>query len=177
MISCDHWSACNVRGGGCCAAGHYGGKPSLGVCKQCPHKLVGGAVVEMSIGETRRFGASSPAAAYAAAELKHATEGPASAADYETRKAACVTCEARTLELQGKADAGGLGFCTKCGCGAGPRAALSVKLTIAGASCPLKKWGPVDGTGATLAAATDAAIGFLSTLAHQAKTKLGKNAG
>ena len=176
MIECDHWTACNVNGGGCCAAGHYGGRPSFGVCKQCPHRVLAGVRAEMAIGETQRFGAASLAAAYAAAELRHATQGPASDADFEARKALCLACDARALELQGKTDARGLGFCTKCGCGAGPRAALSVKLTIAGAACPLKKWGQVDGTGATIGAAAEAAMGFLGTLAHQAKAKLGKNA-
>jgi hypothetical protein len=33
MIECGHWSACGVTGGGCCAAGYWGGKPSLGICR------------------------------------------------------------------------------------------------------------------------------------------------
>lgn len=36
-VPCKHWSACNVHGGGCCAKGLYGGKPSAGVClRVCP---------------------------------------------------------------------------------------------------------------------------------------------
>jgi hypothetical protein len=46
-------------------------------------------------------------------------------------------------ELEGKIDPGGIGFCSLCGCGASRRAALSVKLTLGGATCPLSKWQPV----------------------------------
>lgn len=31
-IPCKHWSDCGVSGGGCCAKGLHGGKPSVGVC-------------------------------------------------------------------------------------------------------------------------------------------------
>ena len=34
-ILCPHWSDCGVSGGGCCAAGKYGGRPSRGVCLVC----------------------------------------------------------------------------------------------------------------------------------------------
>lgn len=37
FVNCKHWSDCGVPSGGCCAAGHFGGKPSLGVCASCPH--------------------------------------------------------------------------------------------------------------------------------------------
>lgn len=35
-MTCRHWSDCGVAMGGCCALGRYGGKPSLGTCRQCP---------------------------------------------------------------------------------------------------------------------------------------------
>ena len=31
-IECEHWSACGVNGGGCCAISKHGDKPSHGVC-------------------------------------------------------------------------------------------------------------------------------------------------
>ncbi len=31
---CKQWHECGVRGGGCCAAGHFR-KPSFGVCDHC----------------------------------------------------------------------------------------------------------------------------------------------
>ena len=34
--TCSHWSDCGVLGGGCCAIGNYGGKPSAGLCARCP---------------------------------------------------------------------------------------------------------------------------------------------
>lgn len=36
MSACLQWTDCNVIGGGCCAKGLYGGRPSLGICAQCP---------------------------------------------------------------------------------------------------------------------------------------------
>ncbi len=36
---CRHWINCGVIGGGCCRLGRYGGKPSLGTCRVCPHYL------------------------------------------------------------------------------------------------------------------------------------------
>lgn len=37
MSKCKHWTDCGVAGGGCCAKGLYGGKPSAGVClRVCP---------------------------------------------------------------------------------------------------------------------------------------------
>ncbi len=33
---CIHWKDCKVTGGGCCALGRFGGKPSHGICAICP---------------------------------------------------------------------------------------------------------------------------------------------
>lgn len=173
MIECDHWSECGVRGGGCCAAGHYGGRPSLGVCGQCPNRLVQGTPVALSVGQTASVGFTSRAGAYLAAEAKQAIQGPASDADASARLAICLACPDRADTLEGASDPAG-GFCTKCGCGGRPRAALSVKTRLAGSSCPLGKWGQVQGTGATPAAVADAMAGVLSTVADQAKRLLGK---
>lgn len=173
MIECDNWSQCGVRGGGCCAAGHYGGRPSLGVCGQCPNRLVQGTPVALSIEQTASVGFTSRAGAYLAAEAKQAIQGPASDADAAARLAICLACPDRADTLEGATDPAG-GFCTKCGCGGRPRAALSVKTRLAGSSCPLGKWGQVQGTGATPAAVADAMAGVLSTVADQAKRLLGK---
>ena len=32
---CRHWHDCGITGGGCCALGRYGGRPSHGVCRLC----------------------------------------------------------------------------------------------------------------------------------------------
>jgi len=161
-----------MNGGGCCAADHYGGKPSFGVCNQCPHRVVDGALIapqsklELSrakaIAETK-----SKALAYAAAELAHATQGPASEADAAARLAICMACEHRAVEYKGQTDAGGVGWCTKCGCGNNPRAMLTVKVTLAGVECPLAKYGKVDGTGATVSSAVDAVAGLAKSIIHK----------
>lgn len=172
MIECDHWNPCGVSGGGCCAAGHYGGRPSIGVCNQCPHRVVKGDR-PMAIGESINYGFASRAAAYLAAERKHATQGPASGQVQADRAAICKACEGRAEVVEGASDPGGIGWCTKCGCGSNRRAALSVKLTLAGATCPLGKWQPVDGTGASLGTVAEAIGGVASSVVDTAKRLLG----
>lgn len=94
--------------------------------------------------ETRR---DSRLKSYARAELSHALAGPASEENIAARRAICTDCDRRVELLEGKSDPGGFGWCAACGCGSNPRAALSVKLTLAGADCPLRKWGRVAGVG------------------------------
>ena len=104
---------------------------------------------------------------YARAELTHATQGPASEADAAARLAICMVCEHRATDYKGQTDAGGVGWCTKCGCGNNPRALLTVKVTLAGVECPLKKWSAVSGTGATVASAVDAVAGVAKSIIHK----------
>ena len=161
MISCDHWSVCEIKMGGCCAAGHYGGSPSLGVCRQCPHRQVNGAVIDAEKSKLEM------AKEYARAEITHATQGPASEADAAARLAICMECEHRATDYKGQTDP--VGWCQRCGCGSNPRAVLTVKVTLAGASCPLTppKWDAVQGTGATLASAVDAVAGVTKSIIHK----------
>jgi len=102
---------------------------------------------------------------YLAAEAKHALRGPAPAEVVEQRIALCRACPGRVDVFHGHTDDGGIGFCTKCGCPASQRSKLSVKLTIAGTACPLKKFGAVDGTGGSLASAVQAVKGLAATAA------------
>lgn len=178
MKICDHWQDCGVQGGGCCAAGHWE-KPSFGMCKtNCKHRIIDGVPQTTKITtqartklELSRIAAiaetKSQALAYAAAELTHATKGPASAADAAARLAICMACEHRAVEYKGMKDEGGVGYCTKCGCGNNPRAMLTVKVTLAGVECPLAKWGKVEGTGATVASAVDAVAGVAKSIIHK----------
>ena len=161
MISCDHWSVCEIKMGGCCAAGHYNGSPSLGVCRQCPHRQVNGAVIDAEKSKLEM------AKEYARAEITHATQGPASEADAAARLAICMECEHRATDYKGQTDL--VGWCQRCGCGSNPRAVLTVKVTLAGASCPLTppKWDAVQGTGATLASAVDAVAGVTKSIIHK----------
>ena len=109
----------------------------------------------------------SDAKQYARAELTHATQGPASEADAAARLAICMACEHRAVEYKGQTDAGGVGWCTKCGCGNNPRAMLTVKVTLAGVECPIAKWGKVEGTGASVASAVDAVAGVAKSIIHK----------
>lgn len=161
MTKCDHWSECGINSGGCCAAGHYGGSPSLGVCRQCPHRQINGAVIDAEKSKLEM------AKEYARAELTHATQGPASEADAAARLAICMGCEHRAVTHKEQTDAGGVGWCTKCGCGNNPRAMLTVKVTLAGVECPVAKWGKVEGTGASVASAVDAVAGVAKSIIHK----------
>ena len=106
---------------------------------------------------------------YAAAELTHATQGPASEADAAARLAICMACEHRAVEYKGQTDAGGVGWCQRCSCRANPRALLTVKVTMAGVKCPLTppKWGKVEGTGASVASTVDAVAGVAKSIIHK----------
>ena len=79
---------------------------------------------------------------YAKAELSKIEQGPVSLPIYEERKKICGECPHRKY-VDGYKDP--LGFCTKCGCGANPRAQLTVKLRLPATSCPLDKWGESKG--------------------------------
>ncbi len=150
-----------MNGGGCCAADHYGGKPSLGVCNQCPHRVVDGALIDKDKSTIEL------AKQYARAELTHATQGPASEADAAARLAICMACPDRAVTYKEQTDENGVGWCTKCGCGNNPRALLTVKVTLAGVECPLGKWGKVSGIGASVASAMDAVAGVAKSIIHK----------
>ena len=74
---------------------------------------------------------------YLRAEISNIDQGPVSLPVYEERKKICGKCPHR-MYPEGYHDP--LGFCTKCGCGANPRAQLTVKLKLPATSCPLGKW-------------------------------------
>ena len=167
MKICDHWQDCGVQGGGCCAVGHWE-KPSLGVCKKhCKHRVIDGVAQAMIKSDAQARTQIELAKQYARAELTHATQGPASEADAAARLAICMACEHRATDYKGKTDP--VGWCQRCGCGSNPRAVLTVKVTLAGASCPLTppKWEAVQGTGATLASAVDAVAGVAKSIIHK----------
>ena len=74
---------------------------------------------------------------YLRAEYSNIEQGPVSLPVYEERKKVCGACPHRMFP-DGYHDP--LGFCTKCGCGANPRAQLTVKLKLPATSCPIGKW-------------------------------------
>lgn len=77
------------------------------------------------------------AASWAKAEASLVLKGPVSDEVFAKRRAACSGCPELATDTEPK-DA--IGFCKACGCGTGGRAALTVKLTMPDATCPLKKW-------------------------------------
>ena len=79
---------------------------------------------------------------YFRAELSNIEQGPVSLPVYEERKKICGECPKRMFP-EGYSDP--LGFCTECGCGANPRAQLTVKLKLPATSCPLGKWDEAPG--------------------------------
>jgi len=79
---------------------------------------------------------------YLRAEYSNIEQGPVSLPVYEERKKICGQCPKRMFP-EGYSDP--LGFCTECGCGANPRAQLTVKLKLPATSCPLDKWGESTG--------------------------------
>ena len=74
---------------------------------------------------------------YFKAEQSLATQGPVSLTVYEERKKICGECPHRKTHDKIPDP---LGFCTKCGCGANPRARLTNKIKMPQTSCPLNKW-------------------------------------
>lgn len=79
---------------------------------------------------------------YLRAEWSNIEQGNVALPIYEERKRICGECPHRKFSA-GYNDP--LGFCTKCGCGANPRAQLTVKLKLPATSCPIDKWGEAKG--------------------------------
>lgn len=96
---------------------------------------------------------------YARAEITHVLAGPASDADAAARLAICSACEHKKID-------GEKMWCSKCGCGKNPRAEIKIKVTLAGAACPEKKWGAVAGTGASASSVASALGGVAGSIAH-----------
>ena len=84
---------------------------------------------------------------YVRAEWSNIEQGPVPLPIYEKRKKICGECPHRK-QVEGYKDP--LGFCTKCGCGANPRAQLTVKLKLPATSCPIGKWEEAKGINETL---------------------------
>tara|TARA_R100001509_G_scaffold93877_3_gene54300 strand:- start:2926 stop:3777 length:852 start_codon:yes stop_codon:yes gene_type:complete len=79
---------------------------------------------------------------YFRAEQSLATQGPVSLTVFKEREKICGECPHRKTHDKIPDP---LGFCTKCGCGANPRARLTNKIKMPQTSCPLNKWGTSTG--------------------------------
>lgn len=155
MTECDHWMDIGREHFGRCGADHHGGFPSRGVCGSCQFRVVGGVNVAIPPAVTIDGGSDLPPipvtgklrravsrmAAYASAELSNVFSLPLSSGAIEQRVSACKSCVKLVSSLDGRTDSGGIGFCAGCGCGGRKRAALSVKIKMPKATCPLGRWG------------------------------------
>lgn len=106
---------------------------------------------------------------YLKVEATHATQGPAPDKEVKKRIELCKGCPGRIESIDEKTDPGGIGFCSLCKCGYSRRAALSVKLTLAGATCPLNKFTPVKGKEKKLKHVKDAVRGVLYSILDRIK--------
>lgn len=112
------------------------------------------------------------AAEYMRAEASTVTRGETAPETREARSIACKGCDRRKDGSGELSDS--IGFCGACGC-SGKRAALSVKVTMPGATCPLGKWpqevkvSGIAGPGEALEAARVAVSSVAMTVAEQLK--------
>lgn len=139
MIFCDHWSDCGIPSGGCCAANHYGGSPSRGICARCEHRVVSGIAQMPTIRQTEQQALVStvqPAVTpptperrlgfkhYLSALPKIATAAVTLESDMSRRRLEiCKTCENWTGRT-----------CKVCGC------YTAMKVRLPAEACPIGKW-------------------------------------
>lgn len=100
---------------------------------------------------------------YIRAELSAAIRGPVSDQVYAARMAACSGCE----HVQ-ESPTDPVGLCGACGCGASPRAMLTVKGRMPEATCPLTppRWSAADGIGPTWRSVAAAAAGIAASVRY-----------
>jgi hypothetical protein len=97
-------------------------------------------------------------------EISNIKKGKVTNDVFETRKAICLSCPSLL-----KSEKDSIGFCNSCGCGLNPRAKMSVKLTVSGSECPLKKWGKSDSVEFSWKNIVDSCIGICQTLWYNVK--------
>lgn len=122
-IDCKHWSECGTPMAGCCAQGHFGGKPSLGTCqKVCSSRSPMSVVPQSSVVAQVIHGAVGITKA-----VLHV--GRASDEVIANRRAICFGCEFKKSVIGGIVTT-----CGKCGC------SLQAKTVNAAERCPAGKW-------------------------------------
>ena len=128
-MACDYWKNCGVRGGGCCSLNLYGGKPSLGVCRQCPRNTDPSwtaTVGQHSGGAVERVNVVHGALGLGKWLLRmDRVERDTAVA----RLKICAACEHRRAVIRGI-----VATCGVCGC------ALRSKVASQNEHCPVGKW-------------------------------------
>lgn len=187
VVLCQHWIPSSIHGRGSCQLKLIAKDSLIGMCSTCGQFELKGeeqfviapkaeppaavpAEAEKSKLEISRMNAIAETKAsalnYAAIEAGNALHGEASEADQKQRKVICGGCVHRTTSYKGETDSAGFGWCTKCGCGSNPRALLENKIRMPKTECPLKLWGKVEGTGATVQTVWDTVKGVGQSVKH-----------
>jgi hypothetical protein len=162
-INCKHWSynktACDLV----CSLKNI--NPSEKDCRSCSDR----DPVDLNIKDIKILSkveyspnpTESKIRSYAKAEVSQFTQGKVSEEIFNKRKEHCMSCERRkNPHPEGES----IGWCTSCGCGITPRAALSQKLYIPTISCPLNKFGPEKGEGFNAKDAIDSVKGIATSV-------------
>jgi hypothetical protein len=97
-------------------------------------------------------------------EFSNFYKGKVSKRIFNDRKNKCLDCHGLMKDTTDP-----IGYCGLCGCGKNPRARLTVKLTVAGATCPLNKWQPVKRGKLSFGNLVDSSLGICQTLWYNAK--------
>lgn len=171
-INCEHWSNDNITCTNKCSL-NVVNNPTAQDCNKCAQrKLVPEVKVEITnnnkpveIKYPEPIGTPSftkKAMSYTTVEGSQFFEGRVSRRIFKKRKSICMTCPRRMNPTPDKED---IGWCTTCSCGTkNPRAALSNKLWMPKAYCPLKKFGPEKGGGFNVKDAINSVKGFVQSL-------------
>jgi len=165
IINCEHWnfkeSTCEIN----CKLKNI--NPSIIDCIKCKERKkfdatpnIKSSVSQVTISAPKKVN-SQNVRSYAKAEVSQFTQGKVSEKIFNKRKEHCMSCERRkNPHPEGES----IGWCTSCGCGITPRAALSQKLYIPTISCPLNKFGPEKGEGFNAKDAIDSVKGIATSV-------------
>lgn len=162
-INCKHWSYDKNSCVANCSLKKI--NPSVKDCSNCSEIDFIDANVKKTISLSKVEYSSNPTESkiksYVKAETSQFTQGKVSEEIFNQRKEYCMSCDRRKNPHPEEES---IGWCTSCGCGLSPRAALSNKLYIPTISCPLQKFGPEKGEGFNTKDAIDSVKGIATSV-------------
>lgn len=164
-INCEHWNFNEEKCSISCELKNI--SPSIIDCAKCQERKkynsipeIKSSISKLTISAPKKIN-SKKIKDYTKAEVSQFTQGKVSEEIFNKRKDFCMSCERRTNpHPEGES----IGWCTNCGCGITPRAALSQKLYIPTISCPLNKFGPEKGEGFNAKDAIDSVKGIATSV-------------
>lgn len=159
-INCKHWSYDTNSCVTFCSLKNI--NPSLKDCSNCSDiSYIEDIETTEKIVDQPKGTFGTKVSSYTKAEVSQFTQGKVSEEIFNKRKDFCMSCERRkNPHPEGES----IGWCTNCGCGITPRAALSQKLYIPTISCPLNKFGPERGEGFNTKDAIDSVKGIATSV-------------